>query len=327
MESGWERSVSRELSQQQIDSLFRGALQRTGEAPEAPKALAFDFSRLDRIPKSQLRAIRLVQDNFVRNLASSLSAYLRTYLAVSLVSVEQLSYAEFLDGLASPTCLVGLSLDPFEGNAVLELNPNLTFPVLEFLLGGKGKNSGALSREITEIERNLLEGLMKIILKDLKEAWESITLINFAVESMETEPQLLQVLDPGEAFVATGIEIRIGGAIGMMNLAIPSLIIKMMRSKFDHQGGRRSRSSDSDQARMLRLLKGGQLELDVRLRGPQLTVDDLLALDPGDVIPLEFPLARSLDGLVNGTLKFRGQVVSAGNRKAFLVEQTQDQLG
>jgi flagellar motor switch protein FliM len=227
--------LARQLTQQEIDAVFRKR-QPGGAEAAGPKAAPFDFRRLDRIPKSQLRAIRLLHDNFVRNLASSLSAYLRTYIGVNLVSVEQLSYAEFLDGLSSPTCLVSLGLRPYEGSAVMELNPGMTFPILEALMGGKSKVSTPLDREITEIERNLLEGLLRIILRDLKEAWETITSIDFKVDSMETDPQMLQVLDPGEAFVATGIEVRVGEAIGMMNLAIPSLIIKMMRTKFSHQG-------------------------------------------------------------------------------------------
>jgi flagellar motor switch protein FliM len=322
MEPPWECTLSRELSQQEIDSLFRGAQTRGGEDARAPKVVPFDFRRLDRIPKSQLRAIRLLHDNFVRNLTSSLSAYLRTYLAVNLVSVEQLSYAEFLSGLASPTCLFCLGLKPFEGSAVLELNPQLTFPILEFLLGGKGKISGAPNREITEIERHLIEGLLRIVLKDLKEAWESVTSIDFTVESMETEPQLLQVLDPGEAFVATGIEVRIGGALGMMNLAIPSLIIKMMRSKFNNPGGgRRSRSTEADQARMLSLIRPSQVSLDVRLTGPRLTLKDLMALEGGDLLPFDTPTTGLLDCMVNGNLKFRGQVVRTGGKRAFLVEE------
>jgi len=314
--------VARELTQQEIDSLFRGARRKAGQPVEGPKVVPFDFSRLDRIPKSQLRAIRLVQDNFVRSLASSLSAYLRTYLTVTLVSVEQLSYAEFLDGLPSPTCLVSLGLNPFEGNAVLEINPQLVFAILEFLLGGKGRSSSTLNREITEIERSLLDGLLRIILKDLKDAWASITDIDFTVESLETEPQLLQVLDPKEAFVSTGIEMRIGGAIGLLNLAIPSLILKMMRSKFEHQVSRRGgRLNENDQARILRLLRPAALELDVQLRGTKLRLDELLALEPGDIIPLDYPLNKPLECLVNGVRKFRGQVVSAGTRKAFLIEE------
>ncbi|MCX6627168.1 MAG: hypothetical protein NTW28_06020 [Candidatus Solibacter sp.] len=87
--------MSRQLSQQEIDAAFQNLQGRKREAP----AVKFDFRRPDRIPKSQVRAIHLLHDTFVRNLVSSLSAYLRSYLTVNLVSVEQLSYAEFLDGL------------------------------------------------------------------------------------------------------------------------------------------------------------------------------------------------------------------------------------
>jgi flagellar motor switch protein FliM len=107
-----------------------------------------------------------------------------------------------------------------------------------------------------------------------------------------------------------------------MNLAIPSLIIKMMRSRFSHQAsGRRGRSSEADQARLLGLIKPALLDLDVRLRGPTLTLSDLLSLDSGDVLPFDFPVARLLDCLTNGSFKFRGQVVSIGNKRAFLVEE------
>src|SRR5438552_7461067 len=130
-----EQDLSRQLSQQEIDAFFQNGF--SGEPAAAAK---FDFRRPDRIPKSQVRAIHLLHDTFVRNLVSSLSAYLRSYLTVNLVSVEQLSYAEFLDGLPSPTCIVSLGLRPYDGSGVLELNPSLVFPIVEMLLGGSGKS-------------------------------------------------------------------------------------------------------------------------------------------------------------------------------------------
>ena len=105
--------VNRQLSQQEIDAVFQNLQDRKRETPAA----RFDFRRPDRIPKSQVRAIHLLHDTFVRNLVSSLSAYLRSYLTVNLVSVEQLSYAEFLDGLPSPTCMVSLGLRPTTATA------------------------------------------------------------------------------------------------------------------------------------------------------------------------------------------------------------------
>ena len=198
--------MSRQLSQQEIDAVFQNTQERKRESP----AVKFDFRRPDRIPKSQVRAIHLLHDNFVRNLVSSLSAYLRSYLTVNLVSVEQLSYGEFLDGLPSPTCIVSLGLSPYDGNGILELNPTLVFPILEMLLGGSGKSSVSIQRDITEIEQKLLDSLFRIILNDLKEAWKAVAPIEFTIQSVETEPQFLRVLAPTEAVVAVGIEIRIG---------------------------------------------------------------------------------------------------------------------
>src|SRR5258706_948592 len=293
-------NLARQLSQQEIDAVFQDIHERKREAP----AVKFDFRRPDRIPKSQVRAIHLLHDTFVRNLVSSLSAYLRSYMTVNLVSVEQLSYAEFLDGLPSPTCIVSLSLSPYDGNGVLELNPSLVFPIVEMLLGGTGKSSINIQRDITEIEQRLLDGLFRIILQDLREAWKAVTTVDFAIESMETEPQLLHVLAPNEAVVAIGIQIRIGETVGMMNIALPSIVIKMMRHKFDQQWSvRKTQASENEQTRVLRVLRQASMTLEARMEGPTLTVQDLLSLREGHLLTFDYPIAKPVDLLVNGTRK------------------------
>src|SRR6266852_5206975 len=113
------------LSQAEIDAVFQPGQDAAQDVD--PEIAAFDLNHLDRIPKSQLRALHLVHENFVRSLASSLSAFLRSYVALNLVSLEQISYAEFLDGLSFPTCIAYLGLNPYEGTAVLELNMMLMF--------------------------------------------------------------------------------------------------------------------------------------------------------------------------------------------------------
>src|ERR1039457_5546856 len=121
----------------------------------AKRAQPYDFRRPDRIAKDQLRAIHILHENFARSLASSLSAYLRAYVVVNLVSVEQLSFMEFSQCLPSPSCLVSLGMKPYEGNAVLEINPGLVFPIIEMLLGGGARSVLKVSREITEIEQSV----------------------------------------------------------------------------------------------------------------------------------------------------------------------------
>lgn len=311
--------MSRQLSQQEIDAVFqklKGQVEDT-----SVRAAPFDFRRPDRIAKSQVRAIHMLHENFVRNLASSLSAYLRSYLTVNLISVEQLSYGEFLQGLASPTCLVSLGLRPYDGNALIELSPSLIFPIIEIILGGKGRGVGNLAREITEIEQSLLETLFRIILNDLKEAWKGVTLIDFKIEAVATEPQMLQILAPNEAVVAVGIEIRIGENSGTLNLAIPSINIKMIGQKFDQQWTlRKTDPTETEQQRVLKLIRNSRAELDARLRGPTLKVCDLLEMEVGHLLMLDHRVDQPFDCEINGNAKFRGRVINSCDKKAFLIE-------
>ena len=310
------------LSQEEIDSVFRGLKDQGRQEDPAKKALPYDFRRPDRIAKDQLRAIHLLHDNFARNMASSLSAYLRAYVIVNLVSVEQLSYVEFTQCLPSPTCLVSLAMKPFDGNAVLELSPSLVFPVLEMLLGGSGRSSAKITREITEIEQVVLDGLYRIILHDLKQSWQSVTQIDFTIEARETEPQLLQILAPNEAVVAIGLEVRIGENTGMLNIGVPSITIKMLRQKFDQQWSvRRTESTEEEQRHTLALIKPAIVQLDARLQGPTLSVEDLMKLETGDVLAFDYSIDRPVNILINGTPKFRGQVVTTGRKKAFVIEE------
>ena len=310
--------MSRELSQQEIDAVFQNMTDRKRETP----AVKFDFRRPDRIPKSQVRAIHLLHDTFVRNLVSSLSAYLRSYLTVNLVSVEQLSYAEFLDGLPSPTCIVSLGLSPYDGNGVMELNPSLVFPILEMLLGGTGKGSGNIQRDITEIEQKLLDGLFRIILHDLREAWKGVTEVEFTIDAMETEPQLLHLLAPNEAVVSIGVEVRIGESVGMMNIAMPSIVIKMMRQKFDQQWSvRKTHANAIEQVRVLRMLQEGSLSLEARMEGPTMSIGDLLRLSEGHLLTFDYPVERPVELLVNGTHKYSGHLVGTGRKRACQVEK------
>ena len=312
--------MNRQLSQQEIDAVFQKL--KGQEQAAAKKQVPFDFRRPDRIAKSQLRAIHLLHEAFARNLASSLSAYLRSYLTVNLISVEQLSYGEFLEGLPSPSCIVSLSLRPYDGNALIEISPSLVFPILEIILGGKGKSTDTRKREITEIEQHLLDTLFRIILNDLKEAWKSVAVINFKIETIATEPQMVQILSPTEAVVAIAIEIRVGDASGTLNVAIPAINIKMIGQKFEQQWMlRKTDPTEAEQAQMLRLLRHANVSLDARLVTPRLTVRDLLDLEVGDCLKFDYVIDKSIDGLLNGVGKYRGQVSDFNSKRAFTVDE------
>ena len=246
----------------------------------------------------------------MRNLVSSLSAYLRSYLIINLVSVEQLSYSEFLECLPSPTCIASLGLEAVRR----QRRPRTEF-VADFSHprdpAGRRRQDAVQRRSARSPKSNrcLLDGLFRLILRDLHEAWTFVTQIEFSIETIETEPQFLQILAPTEAVVAVAIEIRIGDSIGMMNIAMPSIIIKMMRQKFDQQWTlRKSASTDQEQARVLNLIRGSILARKCCSPGPELRLRDLIHLEEGDVLSFEYPASQPIDLLLNGKRNFAGRL-------------------
>jgi flagellar motor switch protein FliM len=315
-----------QLSQDEIDRLFKEYGKVVDERGGARAMVPYDFRRPDRIPKEQLRAIHLMHDFLARNLASSMGAYLRAYVTVSLVSVEQLSFGEFLQYLPTPTCISNISITPTEGNAVLDLNPSLVFPMLDILLGGSGVATQQDVRELTEIEISIIEGVIRLVLHDLTEAWAPVGDIRFSIEATETQPQLMQILSPNEAIVAIGFEITMGDARGMMNFGVPSILVKMMGQGFEQQWSiRRRSSSDAEQSRMRQLVERLPMDLEARIRGTQMRLRDLLRLNEGDIVSLEVPVRRPADLSVNGLKKFEGEIVIAGNQRGMVVDRRSSQ--
>jgi flagellar motor switch protein FliM len=307
-----------QLSQQEIDSLFDAA--SGSHAAADAGAVPFDFRRLDRIPKSQVSAIHFLHEAFVRSISSSLTVYLRSFVSGSLISVEQLPYSDFAESLASPTCLVYLSMDPYEGHALIEINHTLIIPILDLVLGGDGKIKMEVDREITEVEKTLLEGFFQIVTHDLRDTWKPVVDITFHTSSVETSPQLSGRFVPTEAVVAIAMELRIGDAVGIVNLAIPSITLKTMGQRFDQQWTtHRLENPTLESAIKRKLAHELQVNLQCEFQHATIGMKDLLNLSAGDIFTLGPAFDETVDILVNGTPKFRGVLAASPRRTRTVV--------
>lgn len=305
--------MKRTLSQQEIDALFSGAAPAKADAVGAVEA--FDFSRLDRIPKSQIRAVHLLHETFIRNLTTSLAGYLREHVSPSLISLEQISYGEFLGALESPTCLAYVSLRPFEGAMLIEIGRPFVFACVELLLGGGIGDVQNPARKLTDIEKDLMHNLLRVFLADFREAWRSVADIHFEVQSLADEPHGLRVLTAAEAVVAVSIEVKLGSVASMINMAIPSIFVKRLRDKFERlQSAQQSDPRRADEARMAALLRPVQVEVEARVDGGTMSVDDLAGLEVGDVLMFDVPVDRPIGVHVNGEPLFFGHIAADAGR-------------
>jgi len=313
---------TQELTQAEIEKLFASNAGGKGSGNAAIAAPPYDFRRSDRIAKDQVRSIMSVHENFARSIASSLSGYLRSFVASNLISVEQVSYVEIAKAVTIPGTLLGVKMRPNEGMALIEISHSLVFPIIEILLGGTGKSSQTIERETTEIERSILDGVLRLLLRDLGAAWQTISEIEFSLTGYLSGPEIFQFLPPNEAMLAIMVDVKLGEHSGTLNLSIPSIIFKMLRQKTSTTvTGRMIQSGEAEQRRNLHLIRKAEIQADARLTGPKMLLRDLLNIEAGDVIVLDYPLNREIDLHLNESRKFTGHIIATNNKRSFQVKQ------
>jgi len=295
---------------------------KKSRAKQYKKVMVYNFKRPDRVSKEQMRSLHFLHDRFARNFSSSLSAYLRTISEINLVSVEQLTYSEFLLSLPDPTCFSSISMKPLEGNAALEINPSLVFPIIDKMLGGPGEPLTEI-RAMTAIEQNIFEAIIRLILEDLKEVWKQIVNLEMRIHAQETSPQLVQVVAPNEVVVLIVFEIKFQEVVGMMNFCIPSIILEPVAKEFDQEWYTGYKKSETfEEAKMLtELMKRVYFDVGAEIRGSTITVQDFLALESGDIIQLTSKPDDPLVLSVNAVPKYEGQALIANEQRAFQVHE------
>ncbi len=313
--------MPKRLSQQEIDRYFQTAAPQSEESG-APPDVMFDFRRVDRILQSQISAVRFLHEQFIRTMTSSLSVYLRTYVTGHLIGVAQMPFGDFLEALPAPTCMANLSMKPYDGQCMLEVNQSLISPILDLVLGGNGTNNVELTREISSLEKDMLEeGLFRIVAHDLTETWATVAPIEFSVVNVETNPQLARQIPATEAVVSIMMGVRVGEVSGMINLAVPSINLKTMRQNFDQRSTvQRTARRETETAIKEKMVRELVLGVDCELRGSRIRLRDLLAIKAGDVIDLGVGCDSSASVVVSGSPKFKGCITSQGNRMAVLIE-------
>jgi flagellar motor switch protein FliM len=320
--------VSKILSQDEIDALLASAAHGRVQ-PDDGVALGttatgavvvYNFRRPDRVSKEQLRSLHFLHDRFALNVSTSLSAFLRAMTEVSIVSVEQFAYSEFLMSLPDPTAFYAVGLHPLDGIGALELNPALAFTMVDRLLGGTG-TTPAPNRALTEIEQNVVDSVIKLLLENLSETWKAITDVQFRIHGRETRPQMLQVTGPNEVVILLVFDIRIGETRGMLNLCIPANAIEAIGDNFA-QGWHRTRRQLTPQEEGWLCTNLARVPLPVTaLLETTLSARELLALRPGDVIVLGHAAGAPIDVNVAAVPRFEAQLTETGNGIAATVKR------
>jgi flagellar motor switch protein FliM len=323
------------LSQAEVDALL--AVVSTSPEPEEharppessperetvnpeKKVSLYDFRRPDRVSKDQMRTFQSLHENYARQFSTTLTNFLRTFVEVELVSVDQLTYAEFTMSISNPSCIYVFNMEPLEGSAIFEINPALVFFIVDRLFGGQGRLSEQ-NRELTQIERSVLNRIVERGLADLKSVWDHIGSFTPKVDIYETNPQFVQIAPPSETVILISLEVRMQNASGLMSICFPYLLLESIIPSLTGESWMSSMTTATSETRAI--LEHEIKEIDITLSTvigtSTLSLRDLLRLQQGDVLCLDKPVGSELMVQIDGKTKMAARSGLIGRRKAIKI--------
>lgn len=284
------------LSQEEVDLLLAavadgelGAEPETAKASDGPRMASYDFRRPERVSKEQLKGLQSLFEAFSREVSIVLPPFLRTVVRVDLVAIDQLTYDEFILSVARPTALAVINMSPLDGNAVIELSPSMIFPIVDRVLGGKGAIIAEL-RELTEIETRIVTRITMMMLDCLRRSWDQLIEFRLSINTIESDPLIVQVVAGSEMIILVGYEVHIGNIAGTMNMCIPLVTLAPIVNQISQQTRYTRRMSDREAATIRevleRSLSKATVSVDAILGQTTLPLQEVAKLQVGDIVQL-----------------------------------------
>jgi flagellar motor switch protein FliM len=322
------------LSQQEIDSLLAGMKdeQPTGEAETqddryADKdVLVFDFRLPHRLSKNQLRTLQAVHESFGESLSSFLVSRLQTNVSVKVTSVDQIFYSEYVLSIASPSSLYIFRIRESDALAILELSPDLVLGMVARLLGGAPEEEKK-TRHITRIEQSIVKGIITRCLEDLQKAWKMISPLTFVHERYESEGEFAQVAPASEIVLVVSFEVHISERKYLMNICFPTFALDDVLAKLNMQhfsgmsgGSEQNESSET----ILKSIEDTTIPVTGVLGTTRLTLQELISLEPGDVVRTNIPVNGEVELLIGGKSRLWGRPGIVNSKPAIKITRTED---
>ena len=281
------------LSQEEVDALLEGV---SGESQATVETQAqkgevrtYDMSSQERIVRGRMPTMEVVNERFARNLRLGLFNFIRRTPEISIGTIAVQRFGAFLRELAVPTNFNVVAVRPLRGNALIVCEPSLIFGVIDTLYGGHGKFQTRIEgREFSATELRTIGRLVKVITDEYRKAWTGIYPIELEYQRSEMQPQFANVATPSEIVVATSFQLEIGEIAGAIHFCLPYATLEPIRDVLYSSTQGDSQEVDRRWVNLLtREIQAVEITMVAELAKTRTTVEQLLAMKPGDFIELE----------------------------------------
>jgi flagellar motor switch protein FliM len=320
--------MSAALNPEELNALM-SAIQES-RVPTTPAAnprstvVSYDLTSQDRIIRGQMPTLDAINERVASVLATGLSGRTRLSIRVGTTPATLLKFADFNVLLAPPATLCIMTLGAGHGLAVSVFEPGLAESLLAAALGDRKVRRDDVPpdarRELTSVERLVLRRLLSILTDAMAAAWAEVCPFRPEVVRFETDPRLATIAPPNDVAVLSTFEIS-GALAGRLQLAIPYASVESAKKLLTSPPRLNYGGDAKFAANLARELEQVEVELRAVLGQTSLSLERLLALEVGDVIPLDTGENEPLNVFVEGRAKLTGAVKVAGGNLAMVVER------
>jgi len=301
------------LTQSEIDKLLEaldsGKLDVSQvQKGDGKKIKKYDFRRPNKFGKEQMRTLHVVHEYYARLLTTYLSGILRTLCHVEIVSVEEQIFHEFNNSLPDSVLLAVINMPPLKGSLLMEISHSVVYGMIDRILGGAGTEIEE-ERDYTEIELAILQRILTRIIGLFRDSWANVIEVEPVLDRIETNSRFIQVVSPNETIAIITLSVMIGEVKGFINVCIPHISIKpfeelMSRKQWLSENTPVTNPGEKNSNIMNKLQKSA-VDIKVILGSTTIKAQDIMELQPGDVIQLSSRKDDAVDIYIGNKVKFR----------------------
>jgi len=165
------------------------------------------------------------------------------------------------------------------------------------------------------------------MLNSYRESWNYLLTLSLKIEALDSNPQFIPRIIPLDQIVAfVSCELKVGDMAGVMNFCLPYLVLQSIGPQLsDFQwsptvvAGRGV--TEEDIAQLARNVERAPVDVTVELGRTIVSLRDLIALQPGDLVLFDKLVSEPLAVTVNEREKFK--VFAGINRDKLAVRVSQ----
>jgi len=313
------------LSQDEVDALLQGI---TGESQkleqeEVPEGSIRDYNLAsqERIVRGRMPTMEIISERFSRNIRIGLFNLMRKTPEVSVGAIKVQKYSAFLREIVVPTNFNIMAVRPLRGSGLIVCDPTLVFAVIDALFGGQGKfHTRIEGRDFSPTEQRVIGRLVETITTQYKKAWQGIYPLDLEYQRSEMQPQFATIAAPGEIVVTSSFTLEVGETTGTIHFCIPYATLEPIRDVLYSSVQGDSAEPDKRWVKLLaHQIQAANVELVAHLAHAPATVEQLLALKPGDFIELD--LNKIIEVKVDGVPLLSAQYGTSNGNYALKVER------